>query len=524
MREPVLRVDDLTVAYGQSVAVSEVSLEVRPGEVLGVVGESGSGKSTIALAALGLLPGSATVTGEVWVGDHGIVALPEVEREKVRGGEIAMIFQDALAALNPYRTVGDQIAAAYRLRHEVSAQAARDRAIEMLRRVGIREPERQVDRYPHEFSGGMRQRAMIAMALVNEPRVLIADEPTTALDVTVQAQVLELLRELVDELGMAMVLITHDLGVVAEVADRVVVMRRGEIVETGPVGPLFARPEHPYTRALWEATPRIDAAVPEPRAGDGEVVLRLDGVSKTFGRRGLLRTVRQTEAARDVSFEVRRGETLALVGESGSGKSTVSRIALRLLAPDAGRVEFRGEDVTGWSQSRLRSLRRHMAMIFQDPYSSLNPRHRVGEIIARAARVHGLEAGRTRVGELLEQVGLEASFADRYPHQFSGGQRQRIGIARALATKPSLLIADEPVSALDVSVRAQIMDLLARLRDEEQLALVLVSHDLAVVKSVADRVAVMQAGRIVESGTVAEVYETPREDYTRRLLAAVPRV
>ncbi|GAB3622629.1 ABC transporter ATP-binding protein [Mariniluteicoccus endophyticus] len=521
--EAVLRVRDLRVTYGTTTAVAGVSLDVRAGEVLGVVGESGSGKSTIGLAALGLLPPTARVSGEVLVGDHEMVGLPERAREGVRGGEIAMVFQDALAALNPYRTVGQQIADAHRLRHPVSAAAARARAVEMLGRVGLSDPETQVERYPHEFSGGMRQRAMIAMAVVNEPRVLIADEPTTALDVTVQGQVLQLLRELVDDLGMAMLLVTHDLGVVAETADRVAVMRGGEVVETGPVAQVFTQTAHPYTRALRDATPRIDVPAPPPRAVDDDVVLRLTGVSKTFrSRRGLLGRGVETRAAQDVSLEVRRGETVALVGESGSGKSTVSRIALRLVDPDAGRIEFRGQDITGWSQTRLRPQRRHMAMIFQDPYSSLNPRHRVGQILGRAARVHGLDASPSRIAGLLEQVGLDPAYAERYPHQFSGGQRQRIGIARALATQPSLLIADEPVSALDVSIRAQVMDLLARLRDEENLALLLVSHDLSVVKSVADRVAVMRAGQIVEQGTVAEVYGQPQEAYTRGLLAAVP--
>ncbi|GAB3707451.1 dipeptide ABC transporter ATP-binding protein [Mariniluteicoccus flavus] len=521
---PALRVRDLRVTYGSTVAVEGASFAVRPGEVLGVVGESGSGKSTIGLAALGLLPPTATVTGEVFVGDHEMIALPERAREGVRGGEVAMVFQDALAALNPYRTVGQQIGDAYRLRHDVSAGEARARAVEMLTRVGMSDPARQVDRYPHEFSGGMRQRAMIAMAVVNEPRVLIADEPTTALDVTVQAQVLALLRELVDGLGMAMVLVTHDLGVVAQTADTVAVMRHGEIVEQGPVADIFARPQHPYTVALHAATPRIDQPGSSTgRDPDGDVVLRLEAVSKTFrARRSVFSKPVETRAADDVTLEVRRGETVALVGESGSGKSTVSRIALRLLDADSGRILFRGEDITGWSQGRVRPLRREMAMVFQDPYSSLNPRHRVGTILARARRVHGLPADRDHIADLLRQVSLDPAYADRYPHQLSGGQRQRVGIARALASGPSLLIADEPVSALDVSVRGQIMDLLARLRDEHDLALLLVSHDLAVTRSVADRIAVMQQGRIVEQGPVEQVYADPQHAYTRQLLAAVP--
>ncbi|WP_116211005.1 dipeptide ABC transporter ATP-binding protein [Streptomyces olivoreticuli] len=543
-----LGVRDLTVSFtgrGATVtAVDNVSFDLARGEVLGLVGESGSGKSTVGLAAMGLHDAArTTVTGSITVGGTEIVGAPDSALRELRGARIAMVFQDALAALSPFHTVGAQLEEAYRLHAGTGRAEARERASTMLDRVGI--PPARARDYPHQFSGGMRQRVMIAMALINAPDVLIADEPTTALDARVQRQVLSLMSELAKESGTAVLLITHDVGVVAEMCDRMLVMRGGRDIESGPTRKLLTDASHPYTRALIGAAPTL-ATVPgsrlptvddpeparvvrrtEPASGEGAVLAEVADLTVEFpGRRGLWgRRAEPVAAVRGVSLRVRRGETLGLVGESGSGKSTTARVLAGLQRPTAGSVRFDGRDIGRASVDTAlrRELSRDVQLVFQDPYASLNPRRTVEEIVTTPLRVHtSLDAAarRDRAAELLGQVGLDAAHLSRYPHEFSGGQRQRIGIARALALRPRLIIADEPVSALDVSVQAQVLNLLMDLRDELGLSLLFVSHDLAVVRHFCDRVAVMRAGTVVESGPRDEVFDDPKADYTRELLAA----
>ncbi|MFI1183103.1 ABC transporter ATP-binding protein [Streptomyces sp. NPDC020799] len=544
----VLDVRDLTVSFtgrGTTVtAVDNVSFGLERGEVLGLVGESGSGKSTVGLAAMGLHDAArTTVTGSITVGGTEVVGAPDSALRKLRGARIAMVFQDALAALSPFHTVGAQLAEAYRLHAGTGRAEARERAATMLDRVGI--PAARARDYPHQFSGGMRQRVMIAMALINAPDVLIADEPTTALDARVQRQVLSLMSELAQESGTAVLLITHDVGVVAEMCDRMLVMRGGRDIESGPTRKLLAAASHPYTRALIGAAPTLSTVPgsrlptvddPEPAravrdteraSGEGAVLAEVTDLTVEFpGRRGLWgRRAQPVAAVRGVSLRVRRGETLGLVGESGSGKSTTARVLAGLQRPTTGSVRFDGRDIGRASADTAlrRELSRDVQLVFQDPYASLNPRRTVEEIVTLPLRVHttlDAAARRERAAELLGQVGLDAAHLSRYPHEFSGGQRQRIGIARALAPRPRLIIADEPVSALDVSVQAQVLNLLMDLRDELGLSLLFVSHDLAVVRHFCDRVAVMRAGTVVESGPRDEVFDDPKADYTRELLAA----
>jgi peptide/nickel transport system ATP-binding protein len=441
-----------------------------------------------------------------------------------------MVFQDPLSALHPLLRVGEQIAEAIRAHRAVSRRDARAQTVALLEQVGVPEPARRVDAYPHELSGGQRQRVLIAMALANKPRLLIADEPTSALDVTVQAQILALLRRLQGEMGMALVLVSHDLGVVAEMAQDVVVMHAGRIVERGTAGQILRAPQHPYTEALVRATPTLDGPYePRPGAGKGEPLLEVRDLVKRFPlTRGVLfqRRVGAVEAVAGVSFELAAGETLGLVGESGCGKSTTARLLTRLLEPTAGEIRFQGQDLATLRGAGLKAARRQLQIVFQDPHSSLNPRRTIGAIVAEPFAIHGLHrdraARRRAVEELLERVELSPRHAARYPHELSGGQRQRVGVARALALEPRVLIADEPVSALDVSVQAQILALLRRLQRELGLALLLISHDLAVVRQMADRVAVMRAGRIVELAPAEELYAAPQHPYTRELLAAVP--
>jgi peptide/nickel transport system ATP-binding protein len=532
--EALLSVAGLRVGFategGQVQAVDGVTFELAAGEVLAIVGESGSGKSVTAQAIMGLVPSrNATVEGSIRLGGRELVGASEAELQEARGAQIAMVFQDPMTSLNPVYRVGAQIVEAIQAhRPEVGRAEARGRAVELLDAVGIPEPERRVDRYPHEFSGGMRQRAMIAMALALEPQILIADEPTTALDVTIQAQILELLRRLNRERGLATILITHDFGVVAEIADRVLVMHEGRIVERGDLDEVFYAAEDPYTRKLLGAVVRLDQA-PPLRAGRGEpALLEVTDLVKHFPvKRGLLfdREIDRVRAVDGVSFSVARGETLGLVGESGSGKSTLSRAVLGLLAPTSGSVRFEGREIAGLSRRQMRPLRPEMQMVFQDPYASLNPRRRVGQIVGEPLRIQGRASGaelRRDVHELLDRVGLSPEHYGRYPHEFSGGQRQRIGIARALALRPKLIVADEPVSALDVSIRAQILALLAELQEEFGLTYVFVAHDIGVVRHVSDRIAVMHEGKIVEQGPADQVCERPAHAYTRTLLAAVP--
>jgi glutathione transport system ATP-binding protein len=556
----LLEVDGLAVEFrtidGVVRAVDGVSWHVDKGETLAVVGESGSGKSVSALSVMRLaeLGGGRLVEGAVRFRrkDGSVLdlagAAPAVLRE-IRGNEISMIFQEPMTSLNPVLTVGEQIGEAIVLHQGRSRREARRIALEMLERVRIPEAERRLDSYPHQLSGGMRQRAMIAMALACRPALLIADEPTTALDVTIQAQILDLIKLLQREIGMAVLFITHDMGVVAEMADRVVVMWRGRKVEEGPVGRVFEAPEHPYTRALLAAVPRLgsmrgrtrparfdrpedapaEAPPASPPAGPraGDPLLVVEGLTTRFPIGGGLfgRPRGAVHAVEGVSFELGRGETLALVGESGCGKSTTARTILRLQEPTRGQVRFAGRDITALDRRALEPVRRRVQMIFQDPYASLNPRLPALRLVGEPLRIHGLARGSAledRVAALLRRVGLETGHLRRYPHEFSGGQRQRLCIARALALEPELIVADEPLSALDVSIQAQIVNLLIDLQEELGLSYLFVSHDLAVVERIAHRVAVMYLGRIVEIGPRAAIFEDPRHPYTRKLLAAVP--
>ncbi|MFE2560508.1 dipeptide ABC transporter ATP-binding protein [Streptomyces sp. NPDC059352] len=523
---PLVEVRDLTVEFdrdGTSVrAVDGLSLTLGEGRALALVGESGSGKSTVAAALLGLHRGTgARVGGSVRVGGIDVATAGPAELRGLRGGVAATVFQDPLSALDPYYAVGDQIAEVYRIHAGGSRRAARARAVEVLARVGIPDAARRSRSRPHEFSGGMRQRALLAMALACEPRIIVADEPTTALDVTVQAQILDLLHELRRETGTALLLVTHDVGVAAESVDEVLVMRGGREIERGPVERVLGAPAEPYTRRLLAAVPRLDGpartAEPAPR---GEPLLEALDLRREFGRRS-----RAVTAVEGASLTLHAGETLGVVGESGSGKTTLGRMLVRLLDPTSGRLRYRGAEIGALSERELRPYRRELQMVFQDPVASLNPRRSVGESIAdplRAAGERDETRIRTRVRELLDRVGLEPDRYGAYPHEFSGGQRQRVGIARALAAEPRVVVCDEPVSALDVTTQAQVTALLAELQAELGLGLVFIAHDLAVVRQVSDRVAVMRGGRIVEQGTVAQVYGAPRDPYTRRLLAAVP--
>ncbi|MCX4780875.1 ABC transporter ATP-binding protein [Streptomyces sp. NBC_01264] len=517
-------------------AVDGVSFTLEPGRALGIVGESGSGKSTVAAALLGLHHGTGVrLGGTVRVGGTDVGTASAGQLRELRGAVAAMVFQDPLSSLDPYYAIGDQIAEVYRVHAPVSRRAARARAVAVLDRVGIPDAVRRSRARPHEFSGGMRQRALIAMALACEPKLLIADEPTTALDVTVQAQILDLLHGLREERRLGLLLVTHDVGVAAENVDAVLVMRDGAVVERGPVESVLSAPADPYTAALLAAVPRLDAVrVPRPgaaralpvpapqtppatagrgtRTGLDFPVVEAFSLRKEFGR-----GKRRVEAVGGVSLAVRGGETLGIVGESGSGKSTLGRMLVGLLEPSSGQVRRDGAESAGVVPG--------VQMVFQDPVSSLNPRRSVGESIAdplRAAGERDRSAIRARVGELLVRVGLEEAHYDRYPHEFSGGQRQRVGIARALAPRPRLIVCDEPVSALDVTTQAQVTALLAELQQELGIALVFIAHDLAVVRQVSDRVAVMRGGVIVEEGPVDEVYDRPAHAYTRELLAAVP--
>ncbi|MFJ5072146.1 dipeptide ABC transporter ATP-binding protein [Kitasatospora sp. NPDC088556] len=608
---PLLAVSDLRVDFagphGPVPAVRGVDLTLRRGETLGIVGESGSGKSVTALSVLGLLPRTAGVQGSVRLDGRELVGLPGKELAAIRGRRIAMVFQDPLSAFTPVYRIGDQIAEAVRIHQRVDRAAARRRAAELLDLVGIPAPERALDSFPHEFSGGMRQRAMIAMAIANDPDILLADEPTTALDVTIQAQVLDVLRTAQRETGAALVLVSHDLGVIAGMADRVAVMYAGRVVETAGVDELFAAPRHPYTLGLIGAVPRLDglggplvpipgapapmadlppgcpfaarcplaeercsAAEPELAGGDGHLaacvrsaelaerrpapadvypvpalpapsaapedrgdrssrapVLAVSGLGKTFPLlKGTVfkRRVGEVYAVDGVDLDLREGETLGLVGESGSGKSTTLFELLNLTAPETGRIELLGHDTAELSRAEAHRLRARLQIVFQDPMASLDPRMPIGDIIAEPLRAQhaAREEIARRVPELLHQVGLDPDHAARYPHQFSGGQRQRVSIARALAVRPKLLVLDEPVSALDVSIQAGVLNLLQALKAELGLSYLFVSHDLSVIRHLADRVSVMYLGRTVEQGEVSAVFDRPRHPYTRALLSAVP--
>ena len=529
MTTPALTLTDLSVTFatdaGAVRAVSEVSFDVRPGEVLAVVGESGSGKSVSVRSAIGLLPSTASVRGSVTLGDREVTGLGDKQWAQLRGRDVAMVFQEPGSALDPLFTVGYQIVEALRAHpgpdgKRMDKKAARRRAVELLELVGLPDPERRFGYYPHELSGGQKQRVMIAIAISCEAKVIIADEPTTALDVTVQAEILDLLRDLKDRLGCAIVLITHSMGVVADIADRVVVMKDGEVVEEATVHDLFESPSAEYTRTLLAAVPTLDPVVAD-RAVSDEVVLSVRDLTVQFPG-GIGQPV--FRAVDDVTFDLHRGETLGLVGESGSGKSTIGRCVAALQKPTSGTVEVLGQDVGRLRGKDLKALRKRFGFVFQDPSTSLNPRLTVGKAVAEPLIVHGVgkaEIERT-VREWLDAVKLPSGTDARYPHELSGGQRQRASLARALVLKPDLLVADEPTSALDVSVQAAVLDLFEELQTELQFACLFVSHDLAVVDRLAHRVAVLRHGAVVELGTPARILREPAEEYTRRLIAAIP--
>ncbi len=530
--EPVLAVSNLTIAVGagahRRLLVDDLSFTLHRGETLCIAGESGSGKSLTSLAIMGLLPkpGPVVAGGSIRLGSEDLTALPERAMRRVRGDRIAMIFQEPMTSLNPVLTVGRQLVEAIEAHRDASRAEARRLALEALEAVRIPEAARRMRQYPHELSGGMRQRVMIAMALALEPDVLIADEPTTALDVTIQAQVLGILKEIQASRGTAVILITHDMGVVAEMADRVVVMREGRAVESGAVAPLFAGPREDYTKALLAAVPRMGAGAQQPDAAPAAPVAEIRDLSVRFPLKGGLlgRTTAEVHAVAGISFDIPAGQTLSLVGESGCGKSTTAK-AIAGLVPYAGSLSVAGRPAANLSAPERKALRRDVQMVFQDPFASLDPRMRVGDLVAEPLVIHGIGSAakrRERVAALFERVGLQPDAMRRYPHQFSGGQRQRVCIARALALRPKLIIADESVSALDVSVQKRVLELLKELQAEYGIAYLFISHDMAVVENISDRVAVMYLGQIVETGTRAQVFGSPRHSYTRRLIEAVP--
>ena len=506
-------------------AVDDVSFDLVPGEIVCVVGESGSGKSMCAHALMGLLPDSVTTeTGQILFEGDNLLALDEDGWRDIRGRRIAMVFQEPMTALNPLMRIGDQATEMFEAHGLLSPPERRRKVLDLAREVGLPDPERIVRAYPHQLSGGQRQRAMIAMALALEPAVLVADEPTTALDVTTQAQILGLIRDLQRRRNMAVMFITHDFGVVADIANRVVVLRQGQVMEQGNASDVLNHPQHTYTKALLAAVPSMQPP-PRPPLGDRAKAIEVVGLDKTYVTAdGWFRPDRKVRAASEVSFEIRKGETLGLVGESGSGKSSVARLVMRLLEADRGTVRLGDVDLTRLSGKALREQRHRIQMIFQDPFASLNPRRKVGASISDGPIANGLDpnAARQRARELLALVGLDPGAMERYPHEFSGGQRQRIGIARALALQPEIIVADEAVSALDVSVQAQVLALLEDLKNRLGLSMLFITHDLRVAAKICDRIAVMQGGVIVELQPTAALFRTPRHPYTRELLAAVP--
>ena len=564
-----LDVQGLTVRSGERTLIDDIGFSIATGERVGLIGESGSGKSVTSLAVMGLLPESLEATGTIRIGDddRNVVGLPERQAAQMRGMRMAMVFQEPMTALNPLMRVGEQIAEAMRIHGTAQGAAASQRAVALLDDVGLPSPAEAAKAYPHQLSGGQRQRVVLAMALANDPSLLVCDEPTTALDVTVQRQVLELVLRTVRERDTGLLFITHDLAVVGEVCDRILVMNRGVIVEEGTTEEVFTRPSHPYTKGLLAASDLAatdehgrlftvataegyepgrfvdrlsaataagrEAAPAEPAAEPAPVVRATDLTREyTRGRTSLFSPPQKVQALQGVSFEIPAGRRFGIVGESGSGKSTLLRILSGLDRPTSGSLEVVGRDLASPSRADLAALRQNLQIVFQDPMASLDPRMRVGEIVAEPLRnAANLQDGpmtaserRDRVRELLEHVGLPADAIDRFPHQFSGGQRQRISIARALSCRPRILVADEPVSALDVSVRAQVLNLLADLVDEYSLTLVFVSHDLGVVRYLCDHVAVMQRGRIVEQGATSDIYDDPKDPYTRALIEATPTI
>jgi peptide/nickel transport system ATP-binding protein len=527
--ESAVTIKDLKLALppgsDRAYAVDGVSFDLTAGKILCVVGESGSGKSMCAHALMGLLPENVTAeAGEIAFKGENLLTLDEGAWLALRGRHIAMVFQEPMTALNPLMRIGDQIAEMFEAHDLLAPKERREKALGLLREVGLPDPVQSMRAYPHQLSGGQRQRAMIAMALALEPAVLVADEPTTALDVTTQAQILKLIRDLQRRRNMAVMFITHDFGVVADIADRVVVLQHGKVVEQGAAGEILQRPKHPYTCALLAAVPTMQPPKRAPLI-DRSKAVEVIGLDKTYvSGGGWFRKPRVVQAAKAVNFTILQGETLGLVGESGSGKSSVARLVMRLIAPDQGTVRLGDTDFTAISGKALRKERSRIQMIFQDPFASLNPRRKVGNIIADGPIAHGTDpdVARKRAGELLGLVGLNASAIERYPHEFSGGQRQRIGIARALALEPEILVADEAVSALDVSVQAQVLKLLEDLKTRLGLSMLFITHDLRVAAQICDRIAVMQRGSIVELKPAAALFAAAEHPYTRELLAAVP--
>jgi len=527
--DPAVTITNLRIALPpggeRAYAVDNISFDLKPGEIVCVVGESGSGKSMCAHALMGLLPDSVTTeTGEIAFEGHNLLALDEDGWRDLRGRRIAMVFQEPMTALNPLMRIGDQMMEMFEAHGLLSPRERRQKALGLAREVGLPDPERIVRAYPHQLSGGQRQRAMIAMALALEPTVLVADEPTTALDVTTQAQILKLIRELQRSRNMAVMFITHDFGVVADIADRVVVLRHGQVVEQGSAPEVLNRPQHAYTKALLAAVPSMTPPQRTPLV-DRDKAVDVIGLDKTYVTSGgWFRPDRTVQAANEVNFSILKGETLGLVGESGSGKSSVARLVLRLIEADRGTIRIGDIDLTQLEGKALRDQRRRIQMIFQDPFASLNPRRKVGQIISDGPIAHGSDPkqARQRARDLLDMVGLDAGAMDRYPHEFSGGQRQRIGIARALALDPEILVADEAVSALDVSVQAQVLALLEDLKTRLGLSMLFITHDLRVAAQICDRIAVMQRGAIVELKATATLFAGPEHPYTRELLAAVP--
>ncbi len=521
----LLDVQNLKVSFhtrnGEVKAVDDISFTVESGKITAIIGESGSGKSVACYSLLGLIPmppgriegGTAHFEG------NDLLQMSEGELRQIRGRDIAMIFQDPMTCLNPYMTIGDQLAEPIIYHKGVSQKEARERAIELLEEVGMRDPQSTIDNYPHQFSGGMRQRVMIAMALINEPKLLIADEPTTALDVTIQAQILRLMADLQTKRDIGVIFISHDLAVVADIADQIIVMQTGKVVEHSDRQGIFENAQHPYTRKLLAAIPSGTKQAP---AEEHAPLISIRNLNTWFSQGKHKEPVK---AVNDVTLDIRKGEILGLVGESGSGKSTLGRSILRLVPVTSGTVEFDGIDVTALHANEMKTMRRRMQMIFQDPYASLNPRMSVYDTLAEPLLLHGIENKNTvekGVLELMDNVGLARGFVRKYPHEFSGGQRQRIAIGRALATQPEFIVADEPVSALDVTIQAQILDLMLELGQEYGLTMLFVSHDLAVVKHIADRIVVLFKGEIVEQGTGQALFENPQQEYTRQLLDSIP--
>ncbi|MDQ2094170.1 ABC transporter ATP-binding protein [Rhodalgimonas zhirmunskyi] len=521
----LLEFRDLTVGFRQDgkvhPAVKGVSFTVDRGETVALVGESGSGKSVTALSSVALLPSSAVLSGSVTYDGTEMIGAPEPDLRRVRGNDISFIFQEPMTSLNPLHTIEKQLSESIRLHQGLEGSAVRARILELLNRVGIRNAEERLNAYPHELSGGQRQRVMIAMALSNKPDILIADEPTTALDVTIQAQILELLAELKREENMGLLFITHDLGIVQKIADRVCVMKDGEIVETGKTAEIFANPKHEYTRKLLGARA---VGIPAPVPEGAKTLVETDKLRVWFPiKTGLLKRVSgHVKAVNEATISVRSGETLGIVGESGSGKTTLALAIMRLIQSEGG-ITYDGQDVRGWSTRKLRDLRREMQIVFQDPYGSLSPRMSCEQIIAEGLGVHGNPGGRPErelVAEVMEEVGLDPAMMHRYPHEFSGGQRQRIAIARAMILRPRLVVLDEPTSALDMTVQVQIVDLLRDLQVKHGLAYLFISHDLNVVRAMSHKMVVMRQGDIVEAGEAEALFENPQTEYARTLLAA----